>query len=374
MFKCFVLLIAFMPLFATAAVVEYEGDSYLEINQEQQVLHLKGSSYEMGYAHGKLLKEQIQRNITTYIDQKREGFEGRATEFQQNLPTLIAHTPKHLLEEMQGLAAGAEVPFAKILVLNLFPEMFHCSGIAAFGDATKDGKLVHARVLDYAIGKGLQTTAVLIAAEPNEKIPFVNVSYAGFVGSVTGMNLEQIAVGELGGKGYGSWDGMPMAFLIRTILENANSLEAAKEILSQAPRTCEYYYVISDGKVQNAFGVHATGDKIQFVSPGTTYTIHPLDHPEGLTFEQPADCVAVTACERYPALKERLDDNFGAIDVNTMQAIIRQPVAMKSNLHNVIFLPSELKLLVAHAGPNDEPACDQPYTTFIWDGLFHCQK
>lgn len=368
MFKFLVMLMAFMPLFA--AVVEREGDSFLEIVQEQQVLHLKGSPYEMGYAHGKLLKENIQRNIATYIDQKREGFSERTAGFQQNLPTLLSYTPQHLLEEMQGLADGAEVAFSKILILNMFPEMFHCSGVVALGEAAKDGTLVHARVLDYAIGKGLQETAVLIVAEPNGKIPFVNVSYAGFVGSVTGMNRQQIAIGEMGGKGYGSWDGMPMAFLMRSVLENADTLEAAREILSQKKRTCEYYYVVSDGKAQDAFGAYATADRIQFISPGTHYTLHTLEKPEGVSFEQPADCVAVTACERYPTLKERLEENFGSIDVLAMQAIIRQPVSMGSNLHDAIFVPSELKLWVAHAGPDDEPACDQPYTMFSLDELF----
>lgn len=368
MFKFFVILMACMPLYAV--VVEHQGDSFLEIVQEQQILHLKGSPYEMGYAHGKLLKEKIQRNISAYIDQKRDSFEERTAGFQQNLPILISNTPQHILEEMQGLAAGAEVPFSKILTLNLFPEMFHCSGIAAFGEAAKDGKLVHARVLDYAIGKGLQETAVLIVAEPTGKIPFVNVSYAGFVGSVTGMNRKQIAIGEMGGKGYGSWDGMPMAFLMRTILENADTLDAAKEILSQTKRTCEYYYVVSDGKAQDAFGVHATAEKIQFISPGTYYTIYPLEQPEGLSYEQPLDCVAVTGCDRYPILKERLEENFGSIDAAVMQAIIRQPVAMGSNLHNAIFVPSELKIWVSHAGPADEPACDQPYFMFSLDELF----
>ena len=62
---------------------------------------------------------------------------------------------------------------------------------------------------------------MLTVAEPEGKIPFVNVTYAGFVGSVTGMNAKKISIGEMGGKGLGHWDGVPMAFLVRMVLEEA---------------------------------------------------------------------------------------------------------------------------------------------------------
>jgi hypothetical protein len=49
--------------------------------------------------------------------------------------------------------------------------------------ATADGTLYHGRVLDYGVDLRLQEHAVLIVAEPTGGIPFVNVSYAGFIGS-----------------------------------------------------------------------------------------------------------------------------------------------------------------------------------------------
>ena len=41
------------------------------------------------------------------------------------------------------------------------------------------------------------------------------VTYAGFIGSVTGMNAERVSIGEMGGRGMGHWDGTPMALLVR---------------------------------------------------------------------------------------------------------------------------------------------------------------
>ena len=44
-----------------------------------------------------------------------------------------------------------------------------------------------------------------------------------------------------------------------------------------------------------------------------------------------------------------------------MIEIIKRPVAMKSNLHNAVFMPETLDLWFADAGKRT-PACDEPYT------------
>ena len=110
---------------------------------------------------------------------------------------------------------GAGVSLEQVQQANFIPELFHCSGFAIMDDATADGTLYHGRVLDYATDWRLQEHAVLMVAEPDGKIPFLNVSFAGFIGSVTGLNMEKISIGEMGGRGFGLWDGVPMAILVR---------------------------------------------------------------------------------------------------------------------------------------------------------------
>jgi isopenicillin-N N-acyltransferase like protein len=390
------LLIFFFSLFAAfpafAEHISKEGDGFLEKQKGQQILHLKGTPYERGYQHGVLLKEQIQRNISTYIDRVKFPVPGRLEEFSKSIPTLLPYVPQHFMEEMKGVADGSEVPLAKIVVLNLFPEMFHCSGFTVSGKASKKGELYHVRVLDYSIGKQLQSTAVLQVVEPDEGIPFLNVSYAGFIGTVTGMNLQKISIGEIGGLGYGSWKGVPMAFLLRDILQYSASLDDVKTTLQNTPRTCEYFYVFSDGKTKDSFGVYATASELDFIAPGKPHVVKApselqdnasgnFENTQYQTFHfdkqnrlvmlsrlQPADCLMLTGFphpERYPVLVDRLLAGYGSIDEKDLMEVAKLPVARPSNLHTAIFLPSKLKVWVAHAGPNDEPACDQPYLE--WD-------
>ena len=91
------------------------------------------------------------------------------------------------------------MPLADVQAGNFLPELFHCSGFAVMNSATTDGTLYHGRVLDYKCDWHLQDHAVLIVAEPDGGIPFVNVTYAGFIGSVTGMNVKHVSIGEMGG-------------------------------------------------------------------------------------------------------------------------------------------------------------------------------
>lgn len=346
----------------------------------QKILHLKGSPYEIGHQHGCLLKKEIAYNLKRFIEpifSSDERLPPVVTHFLEALPGIARRLPEHLMEEMLGVADGSEQSFKKILLLNLFPEMFHCTGITVQGEATKHGELYHVRVLDYAAGNGLQHTAVLAVVEPKKGIPFLNVTYAGFVGCVTGMNLDKITIGEIGGKGYGHWKGIPMAFLLRTILQYASNLDDVKHLLETTERTCEYYYVFSDGKTGQSLGCYATSDLLKFLFPGETYSKFPsikntFDPPSlfseasltPLSYEQPKDILMITRGNQYGLLQNRLLMNYGSLDIEDLKQAIKEPVACSTNLHNAIFAPETLDVWISHAGLNNEPACDEPYHHF----------
>src|SRR5262249_9674735 len=143
---------------------------------------------------------------------------------------------------------------------------------------TAGGRLYHGRVLDYFRGQGLEQNAVVIVFRPNDANAWVDISYAGFVGSVTAMNEKKIAIGEMGGRGEGQWDGTPMAQLVRQVMARANTSDEALEILRTARRTCEYYYVISDGNTRRAVAVHATPTEFDTAWAGQSHPLvrHPI--------------------------------------------------------------------------------------------------
>jgi isopenicillin-N N-acyltransferase like protein len=380
-------------------IIGREGKGYLERVEGQLVLHLKGSPYELGFQHGKLLADLVKSNLLNIIDNQSEMGKSKEYVLYKMLRggmhnKLKPHIPERFLEEMKGLAEGSGMDFEQVLAGNLFPAAFHCSGIALMGKATHDGSLYHARLLDYMTEAGLQDHAVVMMVEPDGMNAFMNVTYAGFMGSITGMNEKQIGIGEMGGGGQGHWDGMPMSLLIRDTLERASTLKEALSIFKDTPRTCEYYYVISDAKIPDARGIYATPQQIHFIKPGQNYGMFDIplppegdsggnrtivkdfeltDSPVQISIKsskgkdmgflniQPDDSVIISGDDRYKAFAERLLKQYGKVDENVMQEMIKRPVSMKSNLHNAIFHPATLEAWVANAGSNGEPACNQKY-------------
>lgn len=325
----------------------------------QRLVLLQGTPEQIGTAHGKLLKSQTQRCIDSVL----YGFGTAQTiatgrwfrrDLEEAYEKLRPFIPDQHVAETRALALAIGEDPRVLEVLNVFPELFHCSGFAVFGSATADGKLYHGRVLDYMTTIGLQDCATTFIVKVDGKIPFANVGYAGFTGSVSGMNVRGISLGEMGGRGEGQWDGVPMATLMRRALEECDSLDQVMKLWSTSPRTCEYYYVFSDGKSNEAVGVAATPQSIQFVKPGEGHELLGDGIP---------DTIALSAGSRLETLRARIHENHGRIDVESAIWLMSRPVAMQSNLHNVLFIPEDGVFYVANAD-HSRPAAECDYVRY----------
>ena len=333
--------------------------AYLEQIGSTRVLHLEGSHYEMGVQHGKLMADEIRQasfmiKLIGSVSWKKDVNASIEEAWKRTSP----HIPEKYKEEMQGMADGAEIPLEEVQMFSIFPELFHCSGFAMWGKATADGELLHGRVLDYMRDAGLDKFALVIISKPTTGNAFVNIAYSGMLGSVTGMNVQQVAIGEMGGSGQEKWDGMPMSFLMREVLERANTLEEACKIMEETPRTCQYYYCISDAKANDgkgdARGVAAETDSILFVKPNefNPMLARPME-----------DAVLMSAGGRYTCLADRTEKMYGKFTPLTALDLMARGVSMKSNMHNVLFKPKTLELWVANS-TIESPACNLPYTHY----------
>jgi hypothetical protein len=358
-------------LAARAETVARCGQGWLERIDGYPVLHLKGTPYEIGYQHGALLKQDVRANLDYLVNVKGATplkigplpLSPRAA-IDAIVKLQWRHVPAKYFDEMAALAAAAELNVEDVRMGNFIPEMFHCSGFAVMNSATQDGTLYHGRVLDYAVDWQLQDHAVLIVCQPTDAIPFVNVSYAGFVGSVTGMNSRHVSIGEMGGGGQGHWDGMPMALLVREVLETAGDLEAAIATMRDHPRTCQYFYVIADGNTNRAVGMEGSWDKFDVIQSGQGHPLLP---------KPVKDAVLLSADRRYEELVRRAQAQHGRIDAEAAMRLMDVPVALKSNLHDVLFAPKSTDLWVANASHDKQPAATQPYVHFNLAGLLESQ-
>lgn len=317
---------------------------------------LEGEPEEIGHAHGELLEDEITATTDSVLYLIGMGETVRSGDWFLNKLREArdrgrSHTPDRYYRELAAIAEATGIDREMLELANIFPEYFHCSGFALWGNATADGTLYHGRVLDYMTGIGLEDAATLFIINPAEHSTFVNYGYAGFIGSVTGMNENQIGLGEMGGAGRGQWDGIPMAYLMRQALEECGTLEEVQDLWRNAERTCEYYYVFSDAKIPAAVGVYATPEKLEFVKEGE-------DHPQ--LGEGIADAVLLSQGDRLEKLRKRVESDYGQIDENKAVQLMSRPVAMSSNLHNALLIPESMTCYVSHAS-RDSIAAERSY-------------
>jgi hypothetical protein len=347
------------PASGERRVLAREGGGRLEMMDGTRVLFLKGTPEQMGRQHGVLMQRQI-RDLVNHIlygvgvgssFEKGRWFVGEIESAQKRLAPFM---DERYCREMDALADGGGFAREEVRLANFFPELFHCSGFALFGHATEDGRLYHGRILDYLRGLGLEQNAVVMVFRPERGNAWVNVGYAGFIGSVTAMNEKHLAMGEMGGGGQGHWDGKPMAELVREVMEKADTLEEAIDIMRKGPRTCQYYYVISDAKSRRAVGIAATPETFETVWPGES---HPL-LPHSI-----ADTVLMSAGDRYEELVRRVQAGYGKFNAERARALMQRPVCMTSNIHCALFAPDTLDFWVANAD-SEHPAAHTRFTHY----------
>ncbi|MEX2579800.1 MAG: C45 family peptidase [Verrucomicrobiales bacterium] len=340
-------------------VLAAHGRGRLELIDGTRVLFLEGTPEEMGEQHGVLLRDEIRHLVDSIVYgvgvgtsfDKGRWFFGEIEEAQGRLEPFT--DPRHL-REMDAIAEATGLHPQEIRLANFFPELFHCSGFALHGTATVDGQMYHGRVLDYLRGLGLEQNAVVMVVQPDEGNAWVNVGYAGFIGTVTAMNEKQVAIGEMGGGGEGDWDGKPMAQLMREVMERADTVDDAVAIMRKAPRTCEYYYVISDAKSKRAVGLETTPEIFETIWSGES-------HPR---LQRPIkDTVLMSSGDRYEALVDRVEANFGGFDADSARALMNRPVCMTSNIQSVLFAPDTLDFWVANAD-SENVASHTRYTQY----------
>ncbi|HTU24868.1 MAG TPA: hypothetical protein VMF30_05695, partial [Pirellulales bacterium] len=102
-------------------------------------------------------------------------------------------------------------------------------------------------------------------------------------------------------------------------------------------------------------GMEASWDKFAVIQPGEGHPLLP---------KPVKDAVLLSADRRYEELVRRAAAAHGQIDAAAAMRLMDLPVALRSNLHDVLFAPQSTDLWVANASHDKQPAATQPYAHF----------
>ena len=244
----------------------------VERHEALLVAYLSGTPYELGHQHGELLRDQVRASVRQVLGYFRRYLQipwVRAWLVNWWLDDAWRQATRFIspddTEELRGLADGAGVSLQDLYRLHAIPDRtYACSSFAAWGSATADGRLIHVRNLDWNIQAGIQRFAVLFVVQPAGKHAFVSAGWAGFIGVLTGVNDAQLSVGQIGAETTdASFQGEPMTFLMRRVLEEAGTLEEAAAVVRNSTRTVGVNYVFADAKAGRAIILETTRHHLQ---------------------------------------------------------------------------------------------------------------
>lgn len=249
------------------------------------LIELHGSPEARGRLYGQQAAARIHRSIGHYAAQLSASGHGaeRVRGWARSFVPRIEEFDADFVAEMRGIAAGANVPFEDIVLINARTEVLQlgkrsaaaavpspaadpdgCTGVVLLPDVTRDGLLVHAQNWDWK-SECAETGVVLRIREENGPDILTFVEAGGLARA--GLNSAGIAVTA----NYLESDrdyrqlGVPLALLRRKFLKS--------EYLAMAMRAA---YVTPKSGSNNIILSHADGVALDFeCAPDETFLVHP---------------------------------------------------------------------------------------------------
>jgi predicted choloylglycine hydrolase len=253
------------------------GKSWTGQRDGLRVVFLKGSPFEMGYASGVLLKDQIHTLENEFLALVR-GYVPQEWKLRL-LKTYVVYRNRHLSDYIP-LDYRTEIYAATLACPDIHPELgdyynrllnYHaahdvsymmidnpllsragCTSFGAWGKETENGHLISGRNFDWEAAEVFSRDRIVIMCEPDDGIPFISLAWAGMAGVVSGMNRAGVSITLNGAPSSLPRDtATPAAMVARDILQHAHSLDEAVKRLRDAKVFVSTLWLIgsrTDGK------------------------------------------------------------------------------------------------------------------------------
>jgi hypothetical protein len=381
-------------------LVDVSVTAFVEEVNGTKVVHLRGTPYELGYAHGSLFAAEIQQTFSG-LERALDELQGEigvpASAVAYFLDFLYKQTSPHIPDrykrELEGLADGSGVSLRRLRwahVISVITER-ECSSFAVFGPATTGAKMYHGRNFDWSMDLGLQDHTALFIYHPDGQIPFASPGYIGTIGCLSGMNAERVSISQIGAiTTDGRWDGIPLMLLLRRILEECSNVDDAEVLIRGARRTVGYNYVIADGKELQARAFETTANHCAVFTdddPAESQAEYSIpirgavfraDGAIDQTVRSYQKCAkgypnlpygSNSYEHRYKGMATGIQENYGKIDADVALDILRAVAMRGVNVHSVLCANTDLEVWVAHA-LGKEDAWKQPYVHYDLNELF----
>lgn len=251
-------------------------------DQQISVVHLWGTPYQKGFAHGQLMQDKMAGFLTDVynyiINQGAQQLNSSGVpmpEADQIVAIALAlgldatevltapFTGLWYAHELQGMSDATGIPYDTIARIQMLGELTKgsCSMFGMWDQAIEgEHGLLTMRALDWITDGPFQNFHQLTVyhADTNSTFgtenTFLTMGWTGWIGSITGVNDKQMSIHEIGvdfpDATYGneSRQGVPFTYILRDILQFDTTRMDGVSRLASAHRTCDLILGVGDGK------------------------------------------------------------------------------------------------------------------------------
>ncbi|MDD3924995.1 MAG: C45 family autoproteolytic acyltransferase/hydrolase [Erysipelotrichaceae bacterium] len=286
-------------------------------------IKVNGNNYECGFQYGKAASEMIRNNIDNYqclIKDRKNILPEQAHRIALKYQTYI---PTKYLEEMQGIADGAQVNFVDILLLNCRSELLfkddqelqECTAFALMPKITSTHDAYACQTWDFA--RSQKDNVVLLEIDSDVKI--MMITEAGLIGG-KGLNSSGIGLTLNALNTNGKDMGVPLHVRMRMILTEKTLASAYQKAVNMPiPVSANLIISCKDGL---ALGLELTPNDFYIYYPekGIIYHTNHIvsDSIDIIDKNRPFGNSFV----RFANIKSLLED-ASAIDLNMIKKILQ---------------------------------------------------
>ena len=308
-------------------------------------LYTEGQPFDRGVANGKLCKELLQLQEDYFSEQinrmipspfYRHFLKYVIGWFNRDLGKHVTEEDK---EEIFGISDAASIKYdyigsnyQRILNYHAAHDIGHalqnlalvgCTSFGTWGSRSEDGTLIIGRNFDFYVGDHFAENKIVSFENPADGFKFMSVTWAGFIGVVSGMNEKGLTVTINAAKSdVPAGSATPVSLVAREILQYAENIPEALAIAKKRKMFVSESFLIGSAEEGKAVIIEKTPDSVGLYDPGKNQIIctNHFQSPELSGLRSNKIQIRQAASEyRY----QRLEELLGSVKKNNLMETVQ---------------------------------------------------